>query len=322
MIITGDTFADVLKTVQGMYDLQVKKADENTLAIQKVEPCKQLVHFGSDSLNFKSYYSGSGRVPETSDEWDSQLEKFKAECAKELDRLAALHAANEPIIAHNQKVSERIKIFMKATGIPDSRAETDYGTGRRRSTPKTNWVPAGYFGDISRNVTLSDGYEHAVRGVKEAEAKAIERVKTAKAALVQAERQKAADEAKRKADMVIVHMRVKYGAGVEDDAGEVLDRILEKNQHLRLAHFMCMNRGDWNEGPSYARQGLAGFKPETALDHEIYDAVQAACDDWQGDGRVFRDMEHNYGTIFALVDDDALMADYNTVNEMYQRERY
>lgn len=318
MIITGDTFADVLKTAQSMYDLQVKKADDNTLSIQKVEPCKALVYYNSDSLKIKSYYNE--RNPETSEQWDAQLEKFKEACAKELERLAALHAANEPIIAHNLKVAERIKIFMKASGIPDSRAETEY-KGRSR-TPKTNWVPAGYMGDISRNVVTSDGYEYAVRSVKDAEIKAIERVKAEKANLAQAERQKAVDEAKRKADMVIVHMRVKYDAGIEDDAGEVLDRILEKNKYLRLAHYMCMNRGDWNEGPSYARQGLAGFTPETTLDHEIYNAVQAACDDWQGDGRVFRDMEHDYGSIFAMVDDADLMADYNTVNDMYQRDRY
>lgn len=318
MIITGDTFADVLKTAQNMYELQVKKADDNTLSIQKVELCKALVYYSSDSLKIKSYYNE--RNPETSAEWDSQLEKFKESCAKELERLAALHAANEPIISHNLKVAERIKIFMKATGIPDSRAETEY-KGRSR-TPKTNWVPAGYFGDITRNVVTSDGYEYAVRSVKDADIKATERVKAEKANIAQAERQKAADEAKRKQDMVIVHMRVKYGAGIEDSAGEVLDRILEKNKYLRLAHFMCMNRGDWNEGPSYALQGLAGFTPETTLDHEIYDAVQAACDDWQGDGRVFRDMEHDYGSIFAMVDGVDLMADYNTVNDMFQRDRY
>ena len=313
MIITGDTMADVLKTVQGMYDLQVKKADENTLAIKKVEGCKCQVFYGSDSLKIKSYYSN--RDPDTSEQWDAQLEKFKAMCAAELDRLAAVHAANEPIIAHNNKVAEKIRIFMKATGIPDSRAETDYGTGRRR-TPKTTWVPAGYIGDISRNVIVADGYESAVRSVKDAEQKAVERVKAEKVKLEQVERQKKVDEAKKKADMVIVHMRVKYGCEVEAEPDDVLSAILEKNKYLHLAHFMQMNRSDWNDGPNYARTGLDGFNPETELDREIYDAVQAACDDWGGDGRVFRDMEHNYGEIYALVNDETLMKDYQAIVEM------
>lgn len=318
MIITGDTFADVLKTAQNMYDLQVKRADENILAIQKVEPCKAMIGFNSSSLNIKTYYRD--RAPDPSDEWDAQLEKFKGECAKELARLTALHEANEPIIAHNLKVADRVRVFMKAVGIPDSHGETEY-KGRNRM-PKTNWIPAGYIGDINRNISTADSYDYAVRAVKDAESKAVEYVRIQKANIAQAERQKAADEAKRKADMVIVHMRVKYGSGIEDDAGEVLDRILDKNQYLRLAHYMSMNRNDWNEGCHYARMGLNGFKPETPLDHEIYDAVQAACDDWQGDGRVFRDMEHNYGEVFALVTDADLMADYNTVNEMWSRDLY
>ena len=66
------------------------------------------------------------------------------------------------------------------------------------------------------------------------------------------------------------------------------------------------------------KTGLRDFVIETPLDREIFDTNQALCECWDGDGRVFRDNEYNYNTIFALVEDDKLMKDYQTVKEMIE----
>jgi hypothetical protein len=122
-------------------------------------------------------------------------------------------------------------------------------------------------------------------------------------------------EEKRK-EVVLVHLRVKYGADPEDSAKDVLyDHVLPKNKYLRLYHYLLANRGDWSEGYDYAEQGIDGFSIETEEDRRIYDAIRDVIDNSDGfvDGRVFRDMELGYGHIFGLVKDETLMADYNTL---------
>ena len=315
LVLKDDSFKGVLAHVQALYDYQVKKADESILVIQKVEPCKALVSFQSSSLDFDGYYNK--RAPSTPDEWDSQLAKFIVEAEAEHERLNTLHNANLPVMAHNKAVIEKASIFMRAIGIPGTYGKTEY-VGRNKKPVHTS-VAAGYISDLNRNAVITDGYDYAVSAVNDAIKRAKEFVasKRQEAARLEQATRAAADA--KKAEMVIVHMRVKYGCEVEATPRDVLSAILEKNKYLRLAHYMSENRNDWNDGSDYAEMGLNGFSVETTEDQEIYDCVHAAIEDWQGDGRVFRDMEHNYGTIFAKVDDAGLMADYNTVAKMCQR---
>lgn len=310
--LKDDDFKGVLAHVQAMYDLQVKKADDTVFRIQKVEPCNALVQFSSySSLKVKGYWQ-SERDPETSAEWDSQLAKFNESASAELVRLKSVTEANAAAIANNKTVIERASIYMREVGIPASFSKTEY-IGRNRK-PTTTSFPAGYITDLNRNATVSDGYDTAVRAVNDAVRQAKEYADKQKAAIAQKEREtQRADEAK-KAEMAIVHMRVKYGCDPGAESRDVLDAILDKDKYLRLAHYMAKNRGDWTDGCDYAETGLNGFDVETEEDKEIHDAVSGACEDWQGDGRVFRDMEFNYGYLFAKVD-DGLMKDYTTVND-------
>jgi hypothetical protein len=81
---------------------------------------------------------------------------------------------------------------------------------------------------------------------------------------------------------------------------------------------MCLNRGDWNDGYSYAKTGLEGFSIETSQDQEIYNCVSDICDDYEDvDGRYFRDCTWSYDVLFGMVAEQQpeLYKDYEKANE-------
>lgn len=102
-----------------------------------------------------------------------------------------------------------------------------------------------------------------------------------------------------------------------DDWGSLLDVILDKNKYLRLAHYLLKNREDWNDGCSLAESGLSTFSMETPLDEDIYDTLFGYCENWDGDGRIFRDCKYNYDFIFTLAAESNpdLYNDYSIVME-------
>ena len=85
--------------------------------------------------------------------------------------------------------------------------------------------------------------------------------------------------------------------------------LLKRCKYMRLAHYLRKNRNDWSDGPDFARQGLDGFSAETPQDQEILRDLCPLVEDWDGDGRVFRDTKWSYDALFGLVNPD-LLADY------------
>ena len=97
---------------------------------------------------------------------------------------------------------------------------------------------------------------------------------------------------------------------------DLLELLLGKNKYLRLAYYLEKNRGDWNDGPSYAECGLNGFTIETPDDQLIYDDINGYISDWDGDGRVFRDCTWNYSRIYAEFVSEELLTDFKSINEV------
>ena len=92
---------------------------------------------------------------------------------------------------------------------------------------------------------------------------------------------------------------------------DLREMLLAKNKYLRLAYFLEKNRGDWNDGPSYAEAGLNGFTIETPDDQLIFDDINGYISDWGGDGRCFRDCTWNYSRIYAEFVPAELLKDFN-----------
>lgn len=318
MLIMGADVSDLLKEVQRLHDIQKKKADETIPKIMKIEQCKGL-DFHQSSLDSRDGW-GNARTNETVAQWDAGLARFNGLADQALDGIERRHEENKQAIQNNTLIKEKVSLIMRELGIPGSFQERDYNS--RAIRPKYNTRPAGYIGDLDRNVPISDGYEQAKKQVEEAKKRAAEFHKKQVASLAQKEKE-AAEEKKKIADeQKLVHLRVKYGCEFNSTANDVRRAILEKDKYLWLAHWMERNRLDWSDGCDYAMTGLNGFKVETLEDREIYQAVESRCIDWDGDGRVFRDMEHNYNEIYARVTDTDLMKDYQAISEMCEQDDY
>lgn len=89
----------------------------------------------------------------------------------------------------------------------------------------------------------------------------------------------------------------------------------DMNKYLHLAHWLNRNREDWSDGYSYAEVGINNFKVENEQDREILDSLLALIDEnWDGDGRVFRDTKWNYDALYSLVPED-LRSDFMICRE-------
>lgn len=126
-------------------------------------------------------------------------------------------------------------------------------------------------------------------------------------------------EEKNRADLrTLIVIALKYGLTEQADADDVLEVILSKDKYLRLAYWMRRNRGDWNEGCSYARTGVRGFAIESEQDKAIIENVSSYFDEFE-DGRCFRDCEWNYDRIFELADQE-LLKDMEVIRVMCNDE--
>jgi hypothetical protein len=133
------------------------------------------------------------------------------------------------------------------------------------------------------------------------------------------EQNKKQQEVERKEnERLLAFMLSKYELDITCDWDDLQRAIINKNKYLYLAHYMMMNRGDWNDGYSYAETGLSGFKIETEQDKEIYDCINTIATTYEDvDGRYFRDCAWSYDVLYGIVNkqNPALYEDYQKVRE-------
>ena len=87
---------------------------------------------------------------------------------------------------------------------------------------------------------------------------------------------------------------------IKDALDKARNFILKQDKYLRLSYFLRKNRNDWSEGPYFAERGLDGFEIANERDQIIFDQLSDLIEDWDGDGRVFRDCTWNYEAIQSL----------------------
>ncbi len=131
------------------------------------------------------------------------------------------------------------------------------------------------------------------------------------------------DELKNKkisAQLIELNLKYKLNIPLENlENYEVLTKLLEQNKYLYLGHYLSKNRGDWNDGYSYAQTGLRFFDSKKSMDlngindDEISNDIQSHISNWDGDGRIFRDCKYNYGILFKIVQEQnpELYEDYS-----------
>ncbi len=119
-------------------------------------------------------------------------------------------------------------------------------------------------------------------------------------------------------ERLLAFMLSQYELDITADWDDLQYAIINKNKYLYLAHYLMINRGDWNDGYSYAETGLNGFIIETEQEQEIYDCINNIITTYEDtDGRYFRDCLWNYDVLYGIVKEQnpALYEDYQKVRE-------
>lgn len=246
------------------------------------------------------------------------LPRAESHCKELWEQVLKDHEANVPAMENNQKLRERVALMMHNIGIPDKTTRQDW-TGRRRN-PKEVTDTAGYLLDLQKHCLIDDGFRAAEEAHKRFLAD-IERLrKEIETEEKEAERIKVQQETEQKREKVRAALAVKYGLDYTVELNEIVQHLIGKNKYLRLAHFLRLNRNDWNDGYSYAERGIYGFAVENETDKQISADIYAYFEDFE-DGRVFRDCEWNYDRLFAIVEETEpeLISDYQQAYDLAER---
>lgn len=283
----------------------------DTPKIMPVEQCgavgKCMGHPSSYREQAKSRYTYT--EPTTARIAEYALRELEAARAKDV----AAHEKNLPAMENNKAVAAAIVALNEAVGMPKRWSERDRNS--RSRYPKTIGHDAGYLTDIRREVITDDGFASATatyeRLKRDYDAYVEQGNRDAEQAQRQRQREQEAEIEKRKADMELAAMLLRYELPIESSWSEVLENLRGRDQRLDLAVAMSQTRGDWSEGAYRVSDALRRFSIETNEDKDIAADVAAHLVDFE-DGRCFRDCDWNYSRLFASVQDQQLAADVQT----------
>jgi hypothetical protein len=282
-------------------------------SISKVETCPHFPFISIENVYSQnsSYYSNRFdpmNLSHVEKGYENALKKIESV----LKSVEEMHTANEEALQNNKETKQKIVDFMTTIGIPANYTSYEYPTNRsktKKSIPKT----AGYISDINRVIALNDSYETRLSEYKSMKEKITKEYEKYKLEIQKQESEKLKKEKEDNDRMELARFQVKYDSkGYWDD---ILDIILNRNKYLRLAHFLLMNRNDWNNGYHYAECGLEGFDVVDNVDQDIHADISHHIINWDGDCRCFRDTTYSYDVLFGMVNDGELIKDYNIVSE-------
>lgn len=278
------------------------------LKIMPVEQCGAVGKcMGSPSSYASQLTTGySSHTPTAKRVATHALAQLEAARAKDI----GTHEANLPAIENNKAVKARVEALMTEIGMPVSYSERDLKS--RSRYPKSIRHDAGYLGDLRRHCPTGDGFEAAThtyeRLLKDYQAYAERAELEAKQAEEKQAREAAAVVERRKADMELAAMLLRYELPIESSWSDVLEALRGRDQRLDLAVAMSQTRGDWSEGPYRVSGALGRFQIETTEDKDIANSVLSCLEDFE-DGRVFRDCTWSYSRLFSEAKDQQLSAD-------------
>lgn len=282
------------------------------LKIMPVEACGLV---GKCMSSPQSYENEASRFSKAGPERVAALALQRLEEARALDIEA--HERNLPAIENNKLVRAAVEEMMTAIGMPKRWSRKDFGRGRR--LPKTISEDAGYIGDLIRHVPTDDGFILATATYNSLKARYDEYAADAGRIAERLKAEADAAEEKRKAERLVniefAKILLRYGLSTDIEWSGVLETLRAKDKHLDLAIAMEDTRGDWSEGYYSVSDAVDRFKLETDRDKEILNDILPQLASEDHDGRVFRDIRWNYNALYALVEDQQLVADCRLARE-------
>lgn len=292
-------------------------ADEKILP---VEPCGAVGKCQSHPSGYAHNCRSSWTYTEPTKERIATYAMQQLEAARVKD--VATHEANIPALQHNIAIAMRVEALMKEIGMPESYTERDPNS--RARYPRSIRRDAGWKTDLRRECKTDDNFAHATRTYEDLKRRydeyAAEGKREAEAAARERERAAQAEVEKRKADMELAAMLLRYQLPIESTWRDVLDHLRGRNQRLDLAVAMQETRGDWSEGPYRVNDALRRFTIETNEDKDIAADVARHLVDFD-DGRCFRDTTWSYDALFASVEDRQLVGDVQTAMQRAEENR-
>lgn len=278
------------------------------LKIMPVERCGHVSKCMGSPSSYMSQLSGYG---------EKTIARAAAVALQALEsaraRDVAQHEANIPAMANNKLIAEQIIALNESVGMPKRWTERDHNS--RARYPKTIGHDAGYLSDIAREVKTDDGFAAATDSYNRLKVEYDRYAESGKQEAEQIARRREAEQQavieRRKADMELAALLLRYELPIESSWSDVLEHLRGKDQRIALAVAMRQTRGDWSDGPYRVSAALNGFTIRNDEDKEIATNVASQLYDFD-DGRCFRDCDWNYSRLFASVADAQLAADAQT----------
>lgn len=276
---------------------------------EKVEFCKIQGICATRRVDSAGHNGGLYHRPS----FEENVKAARRALSDERTRLLDVHTKNMPAIEHNKKCIAQLTQIMEAAGVASTYQVYELPTSRSRNK---QWIKksAGFVEDLRRTFTVYDAYDMCVRALDEYE----KSINTYEESQIRAMRQEAAelDKQRRVTEglKTLALLSAKYSSSMSLSA--VQDAMFDSDKYLALAHALYKNREDWNDGPHFAQTGLDRFIISSPHDQEIYDSIYNHCQNWDGDGRVFRDTEFNYDYLFGLARPEAV-EDYNKLMPLF-----
>lgn len=210
---------------------------------------------------------------------------------------------------HNKKTRDALLKMLSDIGIP--KQHNGYATNRSRSK---SWINYSWHSELYSFFPV--GVDSVSDYKKRTEENFMKLYNTDQDKRKQ-EKQKKEDEVTRKeSERELAFMLAKYELQITCDWDDLLNAILYHNKYLYLAHYLRKNRGDWNDGFSYAETGLNNFDVVTEQDQEIFECINSIIETHEDiDGRIFRDCDWNYDVLFNIAKEQNpnLYLDYEKV---------
>lgn len=278
------------------------------LKIMPVEQCGAVGKCMGSPQSYRDQAKGSYSYTEPTIARIAAYALQQLEAARARD--VGAHEKNLPAIENNKAVAAAIIALNEGVGMPKRWSERDRNS--RARYPKTIGHDAGYLTDIAREVKTDDGFAAATftyeRLKKDYEAYAASGVAEAERLARQKEVEQQALVDKRKADMELAALLLRYNLPLESSWSDVLEQLRGKDQRLDLAVAMSQTRGDWSEGCYRVEAAIGRFTIRNDEDKDVINDVLGCTRDFE-DGRVFRDTTWSYSALFASAQDQQLSAD-------------
>jgi len=258
-------------------------------------------------------YSNEGKY---NPRWRQVVEVAKKHLQEVRAQVEATHAANIPAMASNKALYERLRTLMLEVGMPSTTWEP--GKGRKNGQS----VTAGWLRDLGSSIPRDDRYGYAVQELADQENRIKQYVENQSWLHREAARKQEKEAQKVTREREIGMLAARYGLNVmAADKNDVMEAILAADKYLALAHAFYGIRYDYNDSPhKRGRRALDRFTVETDMDRQIMDhwleTIQHQEENGESDGRIYRDSDWNYETLYGLVKNAELLADYQRVRDM------